>query len=64
MPNELFLKRKQILIESILRAIEEGFQDFAIPFDRQALLAESGAQIQDLAAEAFFYGAEAFPVGR
>lgn len=61
MPNELFLKRKQMLIESILRAIEEGFREFSIPFDRQALIAESGMQIQDLAAEAFFYGAEAFP---
>lgn len=62
MPNELFLKRKQILVESILRAIEENFQDFSIPFDRQALIAESGMQIQDLVAEAFFYGAEAFPL--
>ncbi|QWY83000.1 hypothetical protein [Rhizobium phage RHph_X66] len=61
MPTELFLKRKQMLMESIIQAIEEGFKEFSIPFDRQALLQESKIQIEDLAAEAFFYGAEAFP---
>lgn len=62
MSNEQFLQHKQALIETIISAIKQSFDEMNVPFDREALIAESGAHIEDLAAEALFYGAEVFPM--